>query len=128
MLGWIQAIKRKEVKEMKKYMKFGMIPVATVFALTIGLTPVASANSPNTEWEQRLKQPIVDGFITQEQVDQLLAGEITIKELGTSDYHRIHTRHTGMQDLGWQQQLEEAVANGLINGEEGVDIHEWLGE
>ena len=113
---------------MKKYMKFGMIPVATVFALTIGFTPVASANSPNTEWEQRLNQPIADGFNTQEQVYQLLAGEITIKELGTSDYHRIHTRHTGMQDLGWQQQLEEAVANGLINGEEGVDIHEWLGE
>ena len=113
---------------MKKYMKFGMIPIATVFALTIGFTPVASANSSNTEWEQRLNQTFADGFNTQKRVDQLLAGEITIKELGTSDYHRIHTRHTGMQDLGWQQQLEEAVANGLINGEEGVDIHEWLGE
>ena len=113
---------------MKKYMKFGMVPVATVFALTIGLTPVASANSPNAVWEQHRNQTFADRFIRQEQVDQLLAGEITIKKLGISDYHRNHTRHTVTQDLGWQQHLEEAVANGLINGEEGVDIQEWLAE
>jgi hypothetical protein len=109
---------------MIKYMKFGMIPVATVFALTIGLNPVASADSTNAELEQLRNQPFADEFITQKQVDQLLAGEITIKELGISDYHRIHTDHTGMQDPSWQQRLEEAVANGLINGEEGVDIQE----
>jgi hypothetical protein len=111
---------------MKKYMKFGMIPVATAFALTISLTPVASADSTNTGWEHGLNRPFADGFITQEQVGQLLAGEITIKELGVSDYHRSQMWHTAMQDLDWQRHLEEAVAKGLINGEEGVDIKEWL--
>jgi hypothetical protein len=111
---------------MKKYVKFGMIPVATAFALTIGLTPIASADSPNAVWGQRLNQAFADGFITQEHVDRLLAREITIKELELSGHYYNHTRHTAMQDLDWQRHLEEAVSNGLINGEEGVDIQEWL--
>jgi hypothetical protein len=111
---------------MKKYMKYGMIPLSTAFALAIGLTPVVSADSPYVDCEQRLEQVFAEGFITREQADHVLYGEMTLKEMGVTGYHYTHMRNTGMPALDWKHNLEEAVANGLITGEEGVDIQEWL--
>lgn len=100
---------------MTKYMKFGLIAIAALTALSVGLTAVSFADSPEADTSS-------DGGLRQVFISKV-AGILGLEEEQVASAF-IQARQE-MREEFQQQRLQSAIDEGLITEAEAEQIQEW---
>jgi hypothetical protein len=100
---------------MKRYMKYGIIAIVAVVALSTGITAVVSAESPEAEVGSDTGPGQI--FIGK------LADILGLDEGEVAD--AIQQARQEMREEMQQQRLQKALEEGLITEEEAEQIQDW---
>jgi len=101
---------------MRKYMKIGIVAIVAVIALSVGITAVVTAESPQAEVgsDAGLRQV----FLSK------VAGILEIDEGELADVFKQARQE--MRGEALEQRLQRAIEEGRITEEEADQIREWL--
>ena len=100
---------------MKKYMKFGLIAIVALVALSVGLTAMSFADSPEVDTD-------TDGGPRQVFISKV-AGILGLEEEQVAD--AFSQARQEMREEFQQQRLQTAIEEGLITDEEAEQIQGW---
>ena len=101
---------------MKRYMKYGIIAIVAVVALSAGITAVVSAESPEGEAGSDTGPGQI--FLSK------VAGILEIDEGELADVFKQARQE--MRGEALEQRLQRAIEEGRITEEEADQIREWL--
>lgn len=101
---------------MRKYMKFGLIAIVALTALSVGITAVVSAESPEGEAGSDTGPRQI--FLSK------VADILGLDEEQLADAFVQACQE--MRDEAQEQRLQNAINEGLITEEEAEQIREWL--